>query len=136
MKSPGILLGISPLFFYENSGLVDQSKCGDELQCYQLPTGCDYASSTDGCTLVSWEADTNGINFAITHKAADAASYWAAFALANNPAQMADGDAYTSETEIEKNERMSWEPFRYLEVLHDLDFFCPVHCFVYSDLGT
>lgn len=94
MKSPGILLGISPLFFYENSGLVDQSKCGDELQCYQLPTGCDYASSTDGCTLVSWEADTNGINFAITHKAADAASYWAAFALANNPAQMADGDAY------------------------------------------
>jgi len=94
MKSAGILLGISPLFFYENSGLVDQSKCGSELQCYQLPTDCDYASSTDGCTLVSWDADTNGINFAITHKAADAASYWAAFALANNPAQMADGDAY------------------------------------------
>jgi hypothetical protein len=94
MKSAGILLAISPLFLHENSGLVDQSKCGSELQCYQLPTDCDYASSTDGCTLVSWEADTNGVNFAITHKAADAASYWAAFALAKNPTQMADGDAY------------------------------------------
>jgi len=84
-------IGLLPLFCH---GLVDQSQCGNEIQCHQLPENCDYSSSSDACTLISWDAEGDGVNFAITHKAADANSYWAAFVLAKSPTQMADGDSY------------------------------------------
>lgn len=85
-------IGLLPLICH---GFIDQSQCGDEIQCHTLPENCDYSSSSGACTLISWDAEDDGVNFAITHKAADANSYWAAFALAITPAQMADGDSYT-----------------------------------------